>query len=169
MISCDLLRTRRNVSSFVGSSAVTTARAFRAKCVISAACCTVSAFSSVVLIGIPSLLMMRTPRTPLCELMRLTASSTSFTAVIVPAARRSNERIPTRGRVRLLWNLPVLERGFDLRRRRARALVRMKPRRATRARTTRGGGRDACPEARSTRYSMMVIQRRSSVDAGALR
>ena len=54
---------------------------FFAKCVTRAACCTVSAGSSVVLIGMPSLFTIKIPSTPLCEFMRFTASSTSFVAM----------------------------------------------------------------------------------------
>lgn len=64
MISWFFDRNRRNVKSFCASRALTTLFAFATKRVIKAACCTVSAFSSVVRIGIPSLFTIMIPLTP---------------------------------------------------------------------------------------------------------
>jgi len=89
MISCFFDRTRKKVKSFCGSKSRTQLRALAANWWRRPEYWTVVELSSVVLMGIPSLLTTMTPTTPLCAWMRFRVSSTSLMIKVAYQALKS--------------------------------------------------------------------------------
>ena len=88
-ISCFFERMRRKVRSFCGSRLRTAERALAASPRSCEDICSATAVSSVLRMGAPSWLAMTMPTTPLCELMRLSVSSTSDMAWYKLRAKRA--------------------------------------------------------------------------------